>query len=226
MDKIFKSVRRDRKLDNDQTSPSVALRVATHAELNFFDLPAELRNKIYEYNTIDLRLRLFDRRIHKWAAQRSAAIPGLLLASRRCRQEYLPILLATAPIECPIYSFDFKNVMRVASGLYSMERKALRANENLVLVLVLARTNARGSHERITNLRRWAAQRADSLDRLPWSYRVAPAPHSSDFAKVCSDTLSDVATLNAKADDSVKWELEEILKAIASGIENHAVLQE
>jgi hypothetical protein len=98
---------------------------------NFFSLPAELRNTIYTLAAQDISLTISRRT----SAASLRNIPGILLVSRRCRMEIIPILLSNCKLIACVRDFNFMNVMRVVGGLYSAEMKALRENKNLDIVL-------------------------------------------------------------------------------------------
>lgn len=97
---------------------------------NFFSLPAELRNTIYALAAKNVSLTI----VRRWPGS-SNPIPGLLLASRRCRMEVLPILLSNCALTVKVIDFNFLNVLRVIGGLYSRELKALRMNKDLTIIL-------------------------------------------------------------------------------------------
>lgn len=145
---------------------------ATPRKTNFFDLPAEIRNDIYERLARETTLHLSDSpsivTSNNTKLKKSVLIPGLLLASRQCRAEYSSILLSTAQITAVAIGYDFKFVSRIAGSLYRSELKALRENPNLKIVVRLKRP----SSQTYVQLRRWCIERANSLDRLPWRYVI------------------------------------------------------
>ncbi|GIZ48126.1 hypothetical protein CKM354_001119900 [Cercospora kikuchii] len=113
----------------------------------FFDLPAELRNTIYEL-VADCTLRLDPK------PNEPSMIPGLLIASRRCRNEYTSILLATARIEASITDMNFERLILTLKGLDQASRKALISNKQLLIIL---RVRKCGS-EVYANLRKWCEE--------------------------------------------------------------------
>ncbi|SMQ48520.1 unnamed protein product [Zymoseptoria tritici ST99CH_3D7] len=146
---------------------------------NFFSLPAELRNEVYLLATQGLALTLrtiTDKNQKKSSTNRpgSAAqarpVPSLLLVSRQCRNEVLPIMLSTASIDVRVSEFDFKDVIRLEGSLYATELKALRTSESLWITLTVKKRDGKRLDER---LRRWATHRSSGLSRLPWQYRAA-----------------------------------------------------
>ena len=187
--------------DSVVTAPSPIEPIpATRGKLTFFDLPAEIRNVIYEELVSDTTLSLPAYRKQKLPPQPN----GLLLASKQCRREYVPLLLSTAPIIVEVRDFDFSNLIRIVGGLYSMELKAMRANPNLIIHL---RTQ-NCARENMATLRRWLVNRADSLDRLPWRYeiRVRLLQESEYYA-------GRLRRKHLNMDDTLQWELDAIIAA-------------
>ncbi|KAK1074130.1 ferrochelatase hem15 [Friedmanniomyces endolithicus] len=178
------------------TPPSTPT-AATPGKLTFFDLPAEIRNHVYDLTVSDTVLYLpspspEDRK------KKPVPVCGLLLASRQCRKEYLPLFYSTAPVVIDIKDFDFRNVMKVIGGLYSTELKAFRANNALVLRLrTLNCTKAN-----LDGLRRWLTHRADSLDRLPFRQSREIAYYGERLAR-----------MQVKLEDTLQWELQAIVAA-------------
>jgi hypothetical protein len=148
------------------------------AGISFFDLPAELRNEIYECVISDATLSLPPNlfagarkpklRLKKKKSSASAPINGLLLASRQCRKEYLSILLTTISVVVEIKDFDFDNLMRVSATLNPEDLESLQSNRNLVLHLHTRNCTQKS----LTQLRAWLDFRAQqpSSQRLPWRY--------------------------------------------------------
>lgn len=165
---MLKRLRRSSKAEVQQRpeDASSAATVATQTkQINFFSLPAELRNDIYELAAHDSTLHLFN---PSTAKSKLKPIPALLLASRQTRIEYLPILLSTASIKATVTDFNFKTLQSVLSSLYSTEQKALRSNNHLTIVLRFKKC----SDDAYANLRRWTTDRASSLDKIAWRYRA------------------------------------------------------
>jgi hypothetical protein len=189
--------------------------LATRSAITFFDLPGEIRNQIYELSARNATLRIVDSsnlsKKSKTPRVDSNSFPGLLLASKRCRQEYLPILLSTAYIEASITNFDFKNVMRVIAGLYSTELRALRNNTNLVLSLLVP---SGGSQNEFMNIRRWAASRAEALDRLPWSYQLAPESLSAASAGSRRSCYYRMTFMFSAVEESLRWEMSHLIDVV------------
>ncbi|KAK0899023.1 ferrochelatase hem15 [Friedmanniomyces endolithicus] len=185
--------RRDSFFATPLTTPTAA----TPGKLTFFDLPAEIRNHIYDLTVSNTILYLpspspEDRK------KKPIPVCGLLLASRQCRKEYLPLFYSTAPVVIDIKDFDFRNVMKVIGGLYSTELKAFRANNALVLRLrTLNCTKAN-----LDGLRRWLTHRADSLDRLPFRQSREIAYYGERLAR-----------MQVKLEDTLQWELQAIVAA-------------
>ncbi|KAK3115869.1 ferrochelatase hem15 [Teratosphaeriaceae sp. CCFEE 6253] len=213
--------RRDSVIATQPPSPVPS----TPGRLTFFDLPAEIRNEVYDLAATDTVLYLpspEDRR-----KRPSTPVCGLLLASQKCRKEYLPLLYATTPVVVDIKDFDFQNLTRVIGGLYSTELKALRANRRLIIRLrTLNCTKAN-----LDGLRRWLGNRADSLDRLPWQYEVFIADTAGRIG--CFRQSREIAyygerlaRLQVKLEDTLQWDLQAIIAAFdTKGVELDHVLQ-
>ena len=133
--------------------------------VTFYDLPAELRIKIYELVANESRLSLFSN-------SPKLKTQSLLFVTRQVRAEYRPILLSLAPVQAHIYDYDFSPLIRLIGSLYSTELKALRTNTNLTISLHLTDYEVT-KRDNMTLLRRWAVKRSGHLDRLPWSYELA-----------------------------------------------------
>ncbi|KAK5135227.1 hypothetical protein LTR08_005476 [Meristemomyces frigidus] len=178
---------------------------------SFFDLPAEIRNAIYELLAVDSILTLPIRK-----GKQKAPLPtsGLLIASRQCRKEYLPLLYSTAPVIVDIKDFDFSTLMRVVSSLYSTELKALKENPNLIIRLQTQNCTREDSNA----LRRWLVRRADSLDRLPWRYEAAatePSGAMGRFRLLREQRYyaERLKRLQFRLEDTLQWELQAIIQA-------------
>ena len=148
------------------------------SRISFFDLPAELRNAIYESvisdATLSLPTSLFNAsrkpklRLRRKKNSASPPINGLLLASRQCRREYLAVLLSTISVVVEIKDFDFENLIRVSAMLSPGELESLQANRHLALHLHTRNCTQKS----LIQLRSWlefcTAQAASQ--RLPWKY--------------------------------------------------------
>ena len=149
--------------------------------ISFFDLPAELRNEIYEFvisdATLSLPKKLFSgsrkpklrpRGLKKKKGSATPPINGLLLASKQCRKEYLSVLLSTITVEVEIKDFDFDNLMRVSATLSQEQLESLQTNR--LLTLHLHTRNC--TQKSLTQLRAWLEFRNKQLasQRLPWKY--------------------------------------------------------
>ncbi|KAI5361982.1 hypothetical protein Slin15195_G056310 [Septoria linicola] len=218
---MFKRFRRASKTtqpatkDDHQQRSSIA--TTPIKKTTFFDLPAELRNEIYELtaDNTTLRITALKGSSKTTKQQQDEAIPGLLIASRQCRAEYLPILLATSPIEISVKNFDFSNITRITGSLYSTELKALRANEHLTLRLTFSSssTGSRGQSLE-SSLRTWVTRRSAGMDRLPWHYalplrdRMPRASGHTAFMIDYQKCMSTLRMLHAKVDEALQWELQ------------------
>lgn len=198
-------------------STAVASPSATDSKLTFFDLPAEIRNVIYE--DVARSTRIFIPTPSKKTAKLGPPpIPSLLLVSRQTRREYLPLLLSIAPISTVVKDFDFSHLTRITSSLYSTELKALRLNPTFIIRLRIERC----SRETIASLRRWLTLRATALDRIAFTYGVAWSkqtqiiPTSTQVHRInvyinrralLSQNLEAMANLRGKVEEAVRFEL-------------------
>ncbi|CZT25635.1 uncharacterized protein RCC_11303 [Ramularia collo-cygni] len=176
---------------------------------SFFSLPAELRNTIYTLAAQDLPLTIVR---HSPGLPRS--IPGLLLASRRCRMEFLPILLSCCAMTVKVADCNFSNVLRVIGGLYSRELKALRMNKNITIVLDASGRST--ERELRTNLRSWVKHKARNLDQLPWRYRAeACVPECGRTLECGHARLLVVLREGARSnEEALAWEVRIMLEGI------------
>ena len=194
--------------DNSLLSPP-ATAATDKDKLTFFDLPAEIRNDIYDLvaGRTTLRLPVGKKR-------EAPVIPGLLVASKQCRHEYLPLLYSTVPFLVEVRDFGFGNLTRVVSSLYRTELKAMRNNVRLVIQL---RTQ-NCTRENLASLRRWLVARADGLDRLPWNYEIIDDGPVTDMGRIrllreLEYYTRLLARLNGKLEETVQWELHAIIAA-------------
>ena len=145
------------------------------SRISFFDLPAELRNEIYECviadATLSLPTNLFSAsrkpklRLKKKKRSPTPPINGLLLASRQCRKEYLSVLLSTISVVVEIKDFDFDNLMRVSATLSPEQLESLHSNRHLTLHLHTRNCTQKS----LTQLRAWLEFR----HHQPASQRIA-----------------------------------------------------
>ena len=137
--------------------------------LTFFDLPAEIRNVIYQDVASETKIYVPVR-----AARRDPSkapplpTPSLLLVSRQTRNEYLPLLLEYSTLSFAIRDFGFQSIIRVSASLYSSELKALRKNPDLTVRLLATKTSDKG----ITDLRRWLQNRTEGMHIFPLTYSI------------------------------------------------------
>jgi hypothetical protein len=149
---MFKSILRRKKPSSTETT------IINPDRATFFALPAELRLEIYHLATQDFTLTLrsdLDKNPRKNSLKpdnyttHPRPIPSLLLVSRQCRNETLPILLSTATIKIRVSDFDFKDLVRVEGSLYATELKALRRNENVWILMRFPGQGVMRSEERV-----------------------------------------------------------------------------
>lgn len=217
---MFNKLRRKRKDSASPlatSSPPRLIKDRTHQPkpkiTTFYDLPPELRIKIYELIAKETTLCLFFN-----PPQRQP--PSLLFATRQTRSEYRPILLSLAKVQAKVYNYDFRPLIRLVGSLYSTELKALRANANLTISLHLSDLEVTG-RERMTLLRRWAVKRAEHLDRLQWSYELAvdpPArvlyPAAEERLRKLWQSILAVRRLQDGVHESLAAELQPVLDAL------------
>ncbi|KAF7188884.1 hypothetical protein HII31_09807 [Pseudocercospora fuligena] len=226
---MLKKFRRSSKASTTSATPpssrhgSVATTISTktttssRTKTNFFSLPAELRNQIYNLAAKGIVLRLLDRKSQKLPKRRKTTIdtvPSLFITSRQCRSEYLPILLSTAKIEVQVIDFDFSNIIRIIGSLYCTELKSLRLNPNLMLALSFTPRSSDKLGIMEANLRRWAAHRSQGLDRLPWRYRLGAKPDSSVFVVSYHRCMAVLKMVKCKVEEGLGWELQRIMDVV------------
>ena len=148
----------------------------------FFDLPAEIRNAIYESivseTTLSLPSSIFavSKRSNFPLMKRKSPPPpinGLLLTSRQCRREYLSVLLSSVSIQVEVKDFEFESLMRVSSALSEADLKALHCNPNLVINLSTRNCTSKA----LSCLRRWLDYRNKDGINLPWKYEFPLEAH-------------------------------------------------
>ncbi len=199
--------------------------------LTFFDLPAELRNEIYELVTLDATLTLPSTLFTGTISQKAklalrrrkpvsvANINGLLLASRQCRQEYLSILLSTINVVVEIKDFDFDNLMRVSSSLNETDIRALQSNRNLCLQL----DTRNCTQKDLGAIRKWLVFRTEERNQLPWRYEFPLSKHLPPSKVGCVRLMREleyyadnISSLAADVDESQQAELLAIINAFES----------
>ena len=147
-------------------NPASIKTVPAFRNLTFFDLPAELRNIVYQEVASQTALQL--RSPGRKPGKQPPPPPALLQASRQARHEYLPLLLEFSRITVVVKEFDFRNLTRIVGSLYATELKSLRANERLRVAFL----GVKCTKESLVSLRRWLVSRSEGLDRLPFHYCV------------------------------------------------------
>lgn len=189
-------------------------------KLTFFDIPAELRNVIYEdvASSTSLHVLLHTKKPNKLPPP----TPSLFLVCKQTRQEYVPLLLEYATISLLVKGFDFRDVMRITSSLYSTELKALRNNKQLTIQLVAEKTSKDG----VASLRRWLVDRSNGLDRLGWHYSIAWPKATQIFPtstqvhrintyiqrrSILNQNLEAMSQLHHNVDETLQFELQPIV---------------
>lgn len=196
----------------------------SHTGPQFLDLPAELRNCIYEFIICDATLSLpctaglskKSKLSLRRRRQVETPINGLLLANRQLRQEYLSILLSTASVVVEVKDFDFDHVARVSSGLAYADMKALQSNRNLVLQLHTQNCTTKD----VSMLRRWLDFRKGNDTNLPWNYefpldRLLPGTTMGRvrLLRELEYYADTIATLVVDLDDSQQAEMKRVIEA-------------
>lgn len=227
---MFKNLRRNSKQLFEPRRKSLAT-VASLSEslpdttrtrtLTFFDLPAEIRNAVYENVAREVKIVVLPLSSKKHNKS-PPPVPSLLLVSGRTRREYMPMLLEFAPIAFLVKDFEFKHLMRIISSFYSTELKALRNNPQLSIRL---RVEA-STKTSMASLRKWLVSRSDSLDRLPWHYNLTwkknhqILPTSTQVHKINTylnrrtllhQNLEAMAQLHKNVDEALQFELDQII---------------
>ena len=142
----------------------------------FFDLPAELRNLVYEKVAEDQTVVLDSRELTDHS--------GLLGKNDRIRDEYAPILLLHArTIEANVRNFDFQHIVTFLNRLSDAEVKALpntnrRASRHVNISLRFIRPM---SDKKVALLKRWLNRAGHPTKKgtmLNVSYTLSPLWHS------------------------------------------------
>ena len=191
-----------------------ALPMSITACKTFFDLPAEIRNAIYE-EVAECNLRLWG---HPHGHKK---FPGLLLASEQCREEYMSVLLATARITPTITDMNFSKLLDTIEKLDVSEREALWSNRNVVINLRIRKCGS----DVYANLRRWcksiSAYTTEDGDEdtgfvsSKWQYAMDAADESS--AAQLDWYCGRIRVLEQRVqDDRVKAEVRKIMEIVES----------
>ena len=180
---MLKNIRRNSKQFLESRRKSVASipskpdpspTISRSRTLTFFDLPAEIRNAIYE--DVAEETRILVPLPSKKQPKLPPPTPSLLLVSKQTTQEYLPLLLEHATIAFQVRDLDFHHLTRILGSLYSRELKSLRCNSNLTIRLRLDKVDP--SAKSLAALRRWLVNRASGLDRLNFGYAITWPKHT------------------------------------------------
>ena len=236
---MLRKLRRNSKEPVDIDGPTVDLEAVkepldqdddSQPRLTFFDLPAELRNAIYEFvvsdTTLTLPSSLFAAPKRSYLPlKRRKSIPtpinGLLLTSRQCRQEYLSVLLSTVSVVVEVKDFDFESLIRVSSSLGEQEAKALQTNKHLTLQLCTQNCTSKD----LILLRRWLEYRRSCKVNLPWRYEFPESLLPSTMmgrVRVLRQLEYFADTISIMVVD-VEPDLQPELKAITDAFESRAV---
>lgn len=220
------SGKRNGSVADPSTLPDLSHLRLGEGKLTFFDLPPEIRNVIYEDVTSEMKLYVSCTSAKKKEKETKIPpqnTPALLLASKQVRVEYLPLLLERATISFAVRDFDFRNLMRVSSSLYSSELKALRHNPHLTVRLLATKP----SKDSLANLRRWAQRRTDDMYTFPVSYALVwpkqtqLVPTSTSVHRintyiqrrtVAMQNLEALAALIKDVPEALQWELGPVME--------------
>ena len=131
----------------------------------------------------------------------------------------MPLLFSSARVHVNVRDFDFRNLMRVVSSLYSTELKALRENPNLRIKLWTHNC----TRENLASLRRWLVRRSGAMDKLPWVYDVQLMPSLNSMGRIrqmreLQYYIRALMELCTQLDESLQWEL----RAIADAFDQRA----
>ncbi|KAK4556755.1 ferrochelatase hem15 [Recurvomyces mirabilis] len=163
---------------------------------SFFGLPAELRIQIYEHVAEQTKIVLPAVR----SREKAPKAPGLLMACRRTRQEYYPILLCTAAITVEVIRYDFDNFINVLASMSEEDEAALRSNQRVTVILSLFCSTTREERPALLRwlLHSYRITTKDAGERIPVSYDVSSATRArlptasrktaTNFS-MCRDTL-------------------------------------
>lgn len=192
--------------------------------LTFFDLPAEIRNAIYEDVARQAHIRIPLPSKKNSDKQPYQPTPSMILVSKRTRQEYTPLMLELATISIVVKDFDFHNLRRIISSLYRTELKAIRLNTHLTIHLRAEKCNK----DSLSNLRRWLVNRSEGMDRLPWHYDIAwtkntqIVPTSTQVHRINTyiqrrtiliHNLEAMSQLHQNLDETLRFELQPVIAA-------------
>jgi len=146
----------------------------------FPDLPPELRTMIYEYAAGGTPLRL----IPSSPKRLPTSPPGLLLASRQTREEYLPNLLVSATITTGVHYFYLDRLWGSLSNLQDAKQESLRSNskgltirislDNAEHVATCHRKHRGNGPHSLVSVRRWLERIVctPELKEVAWRYEV------------------------------------------------------
>lgn len=227
------SSKRSASVVEEPAPPDLSYLNLGKGRLTFFDLPAEIRNVIYEDVASETKLYVSctaAKKKEKEAKIPPQTTPALLLVSKQTRIEYLPVLLERAIISFAIRDFDFRNLMRVSSSLYSSELKALRKNPRLTIRLLATKP----TKDALASLRRWAQRRTEDLYTFPvryalvWPKQTQLVPTSTSVHRintyiqrrgVMMHTMDALAGLGRDVPEALQWELQPVVDVYSRELE-------
>lgn len=231
---MFKTIRRNSKQLLESRRRSIASTTQkikqpsspTLSRTNFFDLPAELRNVIYEHIACETSILVpLPSTGKKSTKVPQGTCPSLILASKQTRRECIPLLLEHGKIQFQVHSFQFENILRIIRSLYSSELKALRRNGRLTIKLHMEKMN----RDTLASLRRWLVDRSTHLDRLNFSYTITWPKHSQIIPTstqvhkvniymqrraVLSQALEAMSHLWHNVEEALQFELQPIINVL------------
>lgn len=218
---------------DDLSSPDLSYLKVGKGRLTFFDLPPEIRNVIYEDVASGTRVFIPStaaKKKEKESKTPPATTPSLLLVSKQVRIEYLPLLLECATISFAVRDFDFRNLMRVSSSLFSTELKALRKNPRITIRLLAQKPH----RQTLAALRRWAQRRTEDMYTFPvhyslvWPILTQLVPTSSSVHRINTyiarravlvQNVEALATLSKEVPEALQWELQPVMEVFETEME-------
>lgn len=145
------------------------------AKTSFFDLPAELRIEIYRITLKGITIHILPTSPKHGTdtpdngSRRPPSPHPLLLASKQVRNEVLPLMHASCPIQCAVTDFNFDGLLLWIKRVPPHEETHLKKNKNLTIILNTAEPSVPKTME---SMRKWLHMRADKCRPQPdWKYK-------------------------------------------------------
>lgn len=148
---------------------------AVAAKTSFFDLPAELRIEIYKLALRNVTIHILPTSSKHGAdtpdnsSRRQSSPHALTLTSRQVRNEVLPLMHSSCPIQCAVTDFNFDGLLSWIKRVPPHEEMHLKKNKDLTITLNTAEPNVPKTME---SMRKWLHMRADKCRPQPdWKYK-------------------------------------------------------